>query len=86
VVWDGLSDAGKGAALGGGGRGGGGFKPQSGLKPPGSSLTFPSLQSMSAEYKRVFSSTKKLITPERNRQVEEIIEAPECELIHQLEE
>jgi hypothetical protein len=48
---------------------------------------------MFAEYKRVFSSTKKLITPERNRLAEEIIEASEClknwwdrGLIRQLEE
>jgi hypothetical protein len=31
-----------------------------------------------AEYERVFSSAKKLITPEINRLTEEIIEAPEC--------
>ena len=49
--------------------------------------------SMSAECERVFSSTKKLITPERNRLAEEIIEASEClknwwgrGLIQQLEE
>ena len=33
---------------------------------------------MSAECERVFSSTKKLITPERNRLTEDIIEASEC--------
>src|SRR5947209_19682317 len=33
---------------------------------------------MSAECERVFSSTKKLITPERNRLAEEIIEASKC--------
>ena len=33
---------------------------------------------MSAEYERVFSSTKKRITPERNRLAEDIIEASEC--------
>jgi hypothetical protein len=33
---------------------------------------------MSAECERVFSSAKKLITPERNRLHEEIIEASEC--------
>jgi hypothetical protein len=33
---------------------------------------------MSAECERVFSSTKKLITPERNRLAEDIIEASEC--------
>ena len=33
---------------------------------------------MSAECERVFSSTKKLITPERNRLSEESIEASEC--------
>jgi hypothetical protein len=32
----------------------------------------------SAECERVFSSVKKLITPERNRLTEEIIEASEC--------
>ena len=65
--------------------------------------TFPSLHlyafdtlaipAMSAECERVFSSTKKLITPERNRLAEEIIEASECMknwwdrgLIQQLEE
>jgi hypothetical protein len=48
---------------------------------------------MSAEYEKVFSSTKKLIALERNRLAEEIIEASEClrnwwdrGLIHQLEE
>jgi hypothetical protein len=48
---------------------------------------------MSAECERVFSSTKKLVTPERNCLVEEIIEASEClrnrwdrGLIYQLEE
>jgi hypothetical protein len=48
---------------------------------------------MSVECERVFSSTKKLITSERNRLAEEIIEASEClknwwgrELIQQLEE
>ena len=48
---------------------------------------------MSAEYEKVFSSTKKLINPERNRLAEEIIEASEClknwwdcGLIQQLEE
>jgi hAT family C-terminal dimerisation region len=33
---------------------------------------------MSVECERVFSSTKKLITPERNYLIEEIIEASEC--------
>jgi hypothetical protein len=33
---------------------------------------------MSAECERVFSSAKKLITPERNRLTEEIIEASKC--------
>jgi hypothetical protein len=33
---------------------------------------------MSAECERVFSSIKKLVTPERNRLTEEIIEASEC--------
>jgi hypothetical protein len=33
---------------------------------------------MSAECERIFSSTKKLITPERNRMHEQIIEASEC--------
>ena len=32
---------------------------------------------MSAECERIFSSTKKLITPERNRMHEQIIEASE---------
>jgi hypothetical protein len=36
------------------------------------------IPAMSAECERVFSSTKKLITPERNRLTEEIIEASEC--------
>jgi hypothetical protein len=49
--------------------------------------------SMSAECESLFSSTKKPITPERNRPAEEIIEASEClknwwdrGLIQQLEE
>jgi hAT family C-terminal dimerisation region len=33
---------------------------------------------MSAECERIFSSTKKLITPERNRMHEQILEAYEC--------
>jgi hypothetical protein len=33
---------------------------------------------MSTEYERVFSSAKKLLTPERNRLTEDIIEAYEC--------
>ena len=33
---------------------------------------------MSVEYKRVFSSAKKLITPERNHLGEDIVEACEC--------
>jgi hypothetical protein len=33
---------------------------------------------MSAECERIFSSTKKLITPERNSLHEQIIEASEC--------
>jgi hypothetical protein len=48
---------------------------------------------MSTEYRRAFSSTKKLITLERNSLIEEIIEAFEClknwrshRLIQQLEE
>ena len=48
---------------------------------------------MSAEYERVFTGTKKLIIPERNRLVEEITEVSEClknwwdrGLIHQREE
>jgi hypothetical protein len=47
---------------------------------------------MSAECERVFSGTKKLITSERNRLTEDIIEASEClknwwdrRLIQQLE-
>jgi hypothetical protein len=36
------------------------------------------IPAMSAECERVFSSTKKIITPERNRLHEEIIEASEC--------
>ena len=36
------------------------------------------IPAMSAECERVFSSTKKLITPERNRLTEDIIEASEC--------
>jgi hypothetical protein len=36
------------------------------------------IPAMSAECERVFSSTKKLIIPERNRLAEEIIEASEC--------
>jgi hypothetical protein len=51
------------------------------------------IPTMSAECERVFSNTKKLITPERNRLVEEIIEVSEClknwwdrGLIQQLEE
>ena len=36
------------------------------------------IPAMSAECERVFSSTKKLITPERNRLAEDIIEASEC--------
>jgi hypothetical protein len=36
------------------------------------------IPAMSAECERVFSSTKKLITPERNRLGEETIEASEC--------
>ena len=48
---------------------------------------------MSAECERVFSSAEKLVTPERNRLAEEIIEASEClknwwdgELIQELED
>jgi len=37
-----------------------------------------SCPAMSTECERVFSSAKKLITPERNRLTEEIIEASEC--------
>jgi hypothetical protein len=37
-----------------------------------------SIPAMSAECERVFSSTKKLISAERNRLREEIIEASEC--------
>jgi hypothetical protein len=33
---------------------------------------------MSVEYERVFSSAKKLITAERNRLANDIIEASEC--------
>jgi hypothetical protein len=51
------------------------------------------IPAMSAECERVFSSTKKLITPERNRLAEDIIEASEClknwwdnELIQQLDD
>jgi hypothetical protein len=51
------------------------------------------IPAMSVECEIVFSSTKKLITPERNRLAEEIIEASEClknwwdrGLIQQLEE
>src|SRR5271156_1806088 len=36
------------------------------------------IPAMSAECERVFSSTKKLITPERNRLHVEIIEVSEC--------
>jgi hypothetical protein len=36
------------------------------------------IPAMSAECKRVSRSTKKLITPERNRMSEDIIEASEC--------
>ena len=36
------------------------------------------IPAMSAECERVFSSAKKLITPERNRLNEQIIEASEC--------
>ena len=52
-----------------------------------------SIPAMSAECERVFSSCKKLITPERNRLAEDIIEASEClknwwdiGLIHQLDD
>ena len=51
------------------------------------------IHAMSAECERVFSGTKKLITPERNRLTEDIIKASEClknwwgrGLIQQLEE
>ena len=37
-----------------------------------------SIPAMSAECERVFSSTKKLITPEWNRLTDNIIEASEC--------
>jgi len=37
-----------------------------------------SIPAMSAECERVFSSTKKLILLERNRLIEDIIEASEC--------
>jgi hypothetical protein len=53
-----------------------------------SSRFFPSLHlyafdtlvipTMSAEYERVFSSTKKLLTPERSRLAPDIIEVSEC--------
>jgi hypothetical protein len=36
------------------------------------------IPTMSAECEKVSSSTKKLITPERNRLAEDIIEASEC--------
>jgi len=36
------------------------------------------IPAMSAEFERVFSGTKKLITPERNCLAEDIIEALEC--------
>ena len=36
------------------------------------------IPAMSTECERVFSNTKKLITPERNRLAEDIIEASEC--------
>jgi hypothetical protein len=36
------------------------------------------IPAMSAECERVFSSMKKLITPERNRLAEDITEASEC--------
>jgi hypothetical protein len=36
-----------------------------------------SIPAMSVEYERVFSNTKKLITPERSRLAEDIIEASE---------
>jgi len=53
-----------------------------------SKAAFPSLhlyafdtlavRAMSAECERVFSSTKKLVTPERTRLAEDIVEASEC--------
>jgi hypothetical protein len=36
------------------------------------------ISATSSECERVFSSAKKLITPERNRLTEEIIEVSEC--------
>lgn len=36
------------------------------------------IPAISAKYNRVFSSTKKLIKPERNRLAEDIIETSEC--------
>jgi hAT family C-terminal dimerisation region len=39
------------------------------------SLAIPAI---SAEYERVFSSTKKLLAPERSRPAPDIIEASEC--------
>jgi hypothetical protein len=36
------------------------------------------IPAISAECERVFNSTKRLITPERNRLVEEVIEESEC--------
>ena len=43
-------------------------------------MTFDTLSvpAMSAECERVLSSCKKMITPERNRLDEDIIEATEC--------
>ena len=59
----------------------------------GEESAFGAVVAMSAECERIFSSTKKLITPERNRMHEQIIEASEClknwwdrGLIQQLEE
>ena len=49
------------------------------LNPAISASIYPGLiPAMSAECEHVFSSAKKLITPERNRLNEQIIEASEC--------
>ena len=41
-------------------------------------LDILSCPAVSTEYERVFSSTKKLLTPERNQPTEDIIDACEC--------
>jgi hAT family protein len=64
------------------------FNPISWWSQPDSEAAFPSLQrwafdtlscpATSCECERVFSSAKKLITPERNKLADDIIEALEC--------